>query len=32
MSALWYILKRLVLASWKGFYSPIDPKINPHVS
>ena len=25
-SALWYILKLLVLASWQGFYSPIDPE------
>ena len=31
MSALWYILKLLVLASWQGFYHPIDPKINPHL-
>ena len=23
-------LKLLVLASWQGFYSPIDPKTNPH--
>ena len=30
-SALWYILKLLVLASWQGFCSPIDPKINPHL-
>ena len=29
--ALWYILKLLGLASWQGFYSPIDPKINPHL-
>ena len=21
----------LVLASWQGFYSPIDPKTNPHL-
>ena len=31
MSALWYILKLLVFASWQRFYSPIDPKINPHL-
>ena len=31
MSALWYILKLLVLASWQGFYSPTDPKINPQL-
>ena len=24
-------LKLLVLASWQGFYSSIDPKINPQV-
>ena len=23
--------KTLVLASWQGFYAPIDPKINPHL-
>ena len=23
--------KLLVLASWQGFYGPIDPKINPHL-
>ena len=23
--------KTFVLASWQGFYSPIDPKINPHL-
>ena len=31
MSALWYILKLLVLASWQGFYSPTDPKIIPQL-
>ena len=31
MRALKYTLKLLVLASWQGFYSPIDPKINPHL-
>ena len=31
MSELQYILKLLVLASWQGFHSPIDPKINPHL-
>ena len=31
MSALWYILKLLVLTSWQGFYNPIDPKIDPHL-
>ena len=31
MSALGYILKLLVLARWQGFYSPIDPKINPQL-
>ena len=31
MRALRYILKLLVLASWQGFYSSIDPKINPHL-
>ena len=31
MSALWYILKLLVLASWQGVYTPIDPNINPHL-
>ena len=31
MSALRYILKLFVLASWQGCYSPIDPKINPHL-
>ena len=30
-SALWCILKLFVLASWQGFYSLIDPKINPHL-
>ena len=24
-------LKPLYLASWQGFYSPIDPKNNPHL-
>ena len=24
-------LKLLVLASWQGFYSPIDPETNPHL-
>ena len=24
-------LKPLFLASWQGFYSPIDPKNNPHL-
>ena len=24
-------LKLLVLSSWQGFYSPIDPKTNPHL-
>ena len=31
MSALWYILKLLVLASWQGFYSPTEPKIIPQL-
>ena len=31
MSALWYILKLLVLARWQGFYSPIDLQNNPHL-
>ena len=31
MSALLYILKLLVLASWQGFCSQIDPQINPHL-
>ena len=26
-----HILKLLVLASWQGFYSKIDPSINPHM-
>ena len=30
-SALCYILKLLVLASWQGFYSPTDPKISPQL-
>ena len=29
--ALWYSLKLLVLASWQGYYSPINPKINPYL-
>ena len=24
-------LKLQILVSWQGFYSPIDPKINPHL-
>ena len=28
---LMFELKLLVLASWQGFYSPIDHKINPHL-
>ena len=24
-------LKPLLVASWQGFYSPIDPKNNPHL-
>ena len=31
MSDLWYLLKLIVLASWEGFYSPVDSKINPHL-
>ena len=30
-SAWWYIWKLLVLASWQGFDSPIDPKVDPHL-
>ena len=29
--ALWHSLKLLVLASWQGYYSPINPKINPYL-
>ena len=28
---LMFDLKLLILVSWQGFYSPIDPKINPHL-
>ena len=28
---LMFDLKPLSLASWQGFYSPIDPKNNPHL-
>ena len=28
---LMFHLKPLFLASWQGFYSPIDPKNNPHL-
>ena len=27
---LMFDLRLLVLASWQGFYSPIDPKMYPH--
>ena len=28
---LMFHLKPLFLASWQGFYSPVDPKNNPHL-
>ena len=28
---LMFDLKLLFLANWQGFYSPIDPKNNPHL-
>ena len=31
ITKLMFDLKPLFLASWQGFYSPIDPQNNPHL-